>query len=124
MTHYQIGSADPHYAVCRSMLHLRAAHEWLTIVPPAIHETVSLHGWVTNGNFRILLGNLESGWLGDSRSSREVTLIVPKEFTTSLASPALQSRAGLTHAVVNGRATVTVAPESANVLTLIDLAES
>lgn len=123
MTHYQIGSADPHYVVCRSILTTRASHDWLSSVPAAIHETVSLHGWVSNGALHILLGNVESGWLGDSRHSRTITVIVPTEFTASLSRPALMSRQGVEHLVVDSRATITVAPESAMILTLTDLAQ-
>jgi hypothetical protein len=124
MTHYQIGSADPHYAVSRSILESRASHDWLTCVPPEIHATVSVHGWVSQGKLRILLGNVESGWLGDSRHPREVTLVIPTEFTKDMQSPALQSRAGGTLGVIDSRVVVTVGPESAVVLTLIDLAAS
>ncbi len=122
MTHYQIGSADPHYAVCRSMLTARVTHDVLSCVPSDIHETISMHGWVSRGVLHVLLGNVESGWLGDSRHQRHVTLVIPAEFTATMSQPALRSRDAISHPVVGSHVIVTVAPESATVLTLVDLA--
>lgn len=121
MTHYQIGTADPHYAVCRSMLQLRATRGWLTSVPNAIHQTASLHGWVSDGVLRILVGNVESGWLGDSRLPREVTVMIPEEFIDPIGNAALRARDGSIYPVIGGQTIITVRPESAVVLTLIDL---
>lgn len=122
MTHYQIGSADPHYAVSRASLELRARHGWLSVEPHSIHQPVSVHGWVSRGVLRILLGNLESGWLGDSRYERRVTILVPDEFTRPLGRPILISQHGDEVKVEGAKAEVVVPAESYLVLSLVDQA--
>jgi hypothetical protein len=121
MTHYQIGSADPHYAVCRSTLEERASRGWVTVRPGAIHETVSCHAWVSRGALHVLLGNLESGWLGDSRHERSVTILIPSEFTERMERPYLASRDGKTFKVSSSDSvTLVLSAESCLVLSLID----
>jgi hypothetical protein len=41
------------------------------------HEPVTVSCWRSAGAIHILLGNLESGWMGDARFPRRVTLSLP-----------------------------------------------
>lgn len=71
---YQIGSTYPHFAVAR-LLHDRARDHHLSHVAISDRpETVAFHLWRSAGEVYLLLGNLETGELGDSRRGRIATV--------------------------------------------------
>ena len=45
---------------------------------PAASEPVTFSCWSSDGVVHVLLGNLESGWMGDSRFARRVTVVLPR----------------------------------------------
>ncbi|WP_375385758.1 hypothetical protein [uncultured Microbacterium sp.] len=89
LTHYQIGTVDPHVAVARAFSRLRVDRGLLALDPLPRHETISLHGWVSAGVLHVLIGNVESGWIGDSRYPRRVLVRLPEEFLTGFENPHL-----------------------------------
>jgi hypothetical protein len=69
---YQMGSSFPHYRVA-ALLHefaQRAGLSHIADVEWAAPFTLSL--WRSGGTVMLLLGNLETGYFGDSRTPREV----------------------------------------------------
>lgn len=71
---YQIGSTYPHYAVAQLLHHLAREHRLSYVEVSDRPETVAFHLWRSAGTVYVLLGNLETGELGDSRRGRVVTL--------------------------------------------------
>ncbi len=49
------------------------------MAPVAAHEPVTVSCWSSGGAVHLLFGNLESGWMGDARFPRRVTVDVPRE---------------------------------------------
>jgi hypothetical protein len=48
----------------------------VTVVPVDFHAPVVVHWWTCGDERRILVGNLETGWIGDARVPRSVSLHV------------------------------------------------
>lgn len=48
------------------------------MAPVAAHEPVTVSCWRSGGAIHLLLGNLESGWMGDARFARRVTVALPR----------------------------------------------
>ena len=123
LTHYQIGTADPHYLAATRLHELRRGEQLVSLVPADVHQTITMQAWISAGVLHVLLCNVESGWLGDSRNPRAVTIFVPVSFTAELGKPVLRSREGVAVAVANGEATVTVPAEGMLKLELVDNAQ-
>ncbi len=77
--HSQIGSVSPYIEASRLMAAGAARAGGFRAEPVASHEPVAVHAWRSGGAVHILLGNLESGWMGDARFARRVTVILPRE---------------------------------------------
>ncbi len=118
MTHYQIGTADPHYSVARSLSEIHSSQGKLALAGLQVHETVSMHGWVSAGTVYLLIGNVESGWLGDSRHPRTVHVVLPREALIGMQTPTLVAESGERFEITDGVAVVRVPPESCLVLAL------
>ena len=76
--HSQIGSVNPYVEVARLINERAAQAGGLSVEQVAAHEPVTVSCWRSNGRVHLLLGNLESGWMGDSRFTRRVTVNVPR----------------------------------------------
>ena len=76
--HSQIGSVSAYVEVARLINRRAAENGGLSVDPPAAHEPVTVSCWRSGGDVFLLLGNLESGWMGDSRFSRRVTVRLPR----------------------------------------------
>jgi hypothetical protein len=124
--HSQIGSASPYVEAARLMARGAAEAGGLRTEPVAIHEPVTVHCWRSDGLVHVLLGNLESGWMGDARFERRVTVILPRDRCGVLPDAAVVLRSidgDVTFAPSGGSAEelrfeLTVAPEGFRVLRL------
>ncbi|HYM67098.1 MAG TPA: hypothetical protein VEW68_07395, partial [Patescibacteria group bacterium] len=76
--HSQIGTVSPYVEAARAMLALTAETGGVRVAAPAAHEPVTFSCWSSGGVVHVLLGNLESGWMGDSRFARHVTVVLPR----------------------------------------------
>jgi len=77
--HSQIGSVSPYIEAGRFMAAGAGRSGGFRTEPVASHEPVAVHAWRSGGALYVLLGNLESGWMGDARFVRRVTVILPRE---------------------------------------------
>jgi hypothetical protein len=118
---YQMGSTYPAFRVASLLTGMAAAVGHSHLVGVTRPHPVAFHAWRSGGVDHVLLGNLETGEFGDSRTERCVTIRL------AVASLALGAAATTMHrvdgagddtvslAAVGGRleARVTLAPESA-----------
>jgi hypothetical protein len=128
---YQIGSTYPAYRVATLLHELLSSTGHAHIADPARPQPVAFHAWRSGGVDHVLLGNLETGEFGDSRTPRQVTLRLPVdqlalgsdahrlELVDGHGAPAValiacRENAGLLEA------TVELEPESAAVYRLIE----
>lgn len=111
LPHYQIGAIEPHIVLARKILDHPRAKEITRIAPMSAHEPVTLLAWEEPGRHHVLLGNIESGWIGDSRYPRHVTVILPTIAGRSWADTAHTDQ-GDTVVVGDGSLSVIVPPES------------
>ncbi len=71
---YQLGSTFPHY-LAASLLHKACRDSQLSYVESIERPfPVAMHLWRSGGQTHILLGNLETGEFGDSRTARTIKL--------------------------------------------------
>lgn len=77
--HSQIGSTSPYVEAARVLNAGAAEAGGISVAPVAAHEPVTVSCWRSGGVIHLLLGNLESGWMGDARFPRRVTLRLPRE---------------------------------------------
>jgi hypothetical protein len=71
---YQLGSTFPHYRAAL-LVHQAAQAAGLSHVEPMVwSQPIALSMWRSAGRVYLLLGNLETGVLGDSRTPRVMTL--------------------------------------------------
>jgi hypothetical protein len=75
--HSQIGSVSPYIEAARLLAREARASGGLATDEIAAHEPVTIGCWRSGGRLHVLLGNLESGWMGDSRFRRSVSLVLP-----------------------------------------------
>jgi len=74
--HSQIGTVSPYVEAARAM-QARTSDGVRAEAPPA-GEPVTFSCWSSGGIVHVLLGNLESGWMGDSRFPRRATVVLPR----------------------------------------------
>jgi hypothetical protein len=77
--HSQIGSVNPYVEAARLINDRAAATGGFSVEQMAAHEPVTVGCWRSGGRIHLLLGNLESGWMGDSRFARRATVHLPRE---------------------------------------------
>jgi hypothetical protein len=77
--HSQIGSVNPYVEAARLINDRAAAIGGFSVEQMAAHEPVTVGCWRSGGRIHLLLGNLESGWMGDSRFARRATVHLPRE---------------------------------------------
>ena len=70
---YQLGSTFPHYRAAK-LLHELSCDAGLSYVDVEYPLPVAFHLWRSGGAVHVLLGNLETGILGDARTARPVRL--------------------------------------------------
>jgi hypothetical protein len=75
--HSQIGTVSPYVEAARVLGRGAARAGGLHVEPVAVHEPVAVSCWRSGGALHVLLGNLESGWMGDARFPRHVRLRIP-----------------------------------------------
>lgn len=71
---YQLGSTYPAYRTASLLSELAARAGRSHVAPLTRPEPVAFHLWRSGGRVHVLLGNLETGELGDSRVPRQVVL--------------------------------------------------
>jgi len=76
--HSQIGTTSPYVEAARVLNREAARAGGLSVDPVAAHEPVTVTSWQSGGATWLLLGNLESGWMGDARFPRTATVAVPR----------------------------------------------
>lgn len=121
LTHYQLGTVDPHIVVARALGEFAAEAGQLWLDGRDAHETISLHGWVSAGVMHLLLGNLESGWIGDSRFRRTVTVHLPRDAIAGLAAPVALLRDGSWRPVLDDTVVIDVQPEGFELARIVEL---
>jgi hypothetical protein len=74
--HSQIGTVSPYVEAVRTMF--ARTPDGVRAEPPPASEPVTFSCWSSGGKVHVLLGNLESGWMGDSRFARRATVVLPR----------------------------------------------
>ena len=125
---FQIGSTFPAYLVATLMTELLADGGSMHLVPPPYPTPIAFHAWRSHGADHILLGNLETGEFGDSRTTRTATVRLPvRELALGDAANGLERLDGEgPDQVTLGReadgivtATIDIAPERAVVYRVV-----
>jgi hypothetical protein len=76
---YQLGSTFPHYRIAK-LLHEMAREYGLSHLQQVERsQTIAFHLWRSGGEIYLLLGNLETGEFGDSRTPRTVHLYLSRD---------------------------------------------
>jgi hypothetical protein len=81
VTHYQLGAIEPFVG---AVSFLNQAQENTGLPSPGmgeVHETLSIAAWIESDHLCLLFGNVESGWMGDSRFPRTTSVTFSKEFS-------------------------------------------
>jgi len=77
LPHHQIGSPSPYVETARSFADVVASAGGIYVEPLAAHLPATVHLWRSGGRTWLLAGNLETGWIGDSRLPRALTVCLP-----------------------------------------------
>ncbi len=117
LPHYQIGAVEPHIVLARKLLDHPDGEAITRIAPTSAHEPVSLLAWEDSRAHHVLLGNVESGWIGDSRYPRNVTIMLPAIPGRKWSTTAHTER-GDTVKIIDRSLSVVVPPESLLRLTI------
>lgn len=72
----QLGTINPYLEVARLM---GEQSRGIACEPVALERPVTVQAWLSAGRIMVLAGNLETGWIGDSRWPRSVVLSFPAE---------------------------------------------
>lgn len=124
----QYGSLAPFVALARAWQHAQrgAASAWVDDAPA--HLPVSFHLWRSGGQIQVLLGNLETGIIGDSRTSRELAFTLNKPvLKLTAATHVLENMddasriAPLVETADTLRFRVTLAPQGSCILRLLSV---
>ena len=117
LPHYQIGAIEPHVLLARKLLEHPTASAMTRIDPLPVHQPVSVVSWDSESCHHVLLGNLESGWIGDSRYARVVALRLPDIPGRVFSSEALTDQR-VVLSVSHQRIKVAVPPEGMVLLSI------
>ncbi|HEX2681453.1 MAG TPA: hypothetical protein VHQ03_09185, partial [Candidatus Dormibacteraeota bacterium] len=77
--HSQIGTVSPYVEAARAMLARSAAAGGVSVEQVPAAQPIAFQCWKSGGRVHVLLGNLESGWMGDSRYARRVKVSLPRK---------------------------------------------
>ena len=83
----QYGSLAPFVALGRAWQAANAKHAAARVHDLATHQPVAFHLWRSGGRVCVLLGNLETGIIGDSRAPREITFTLNRAVLKLGAAP-------------------------------------
>ena len=123
MPPFSLGSLAPHLLAAHHLAAQARARGGSAADPVEIHQPVTWHLWRSAGGVHVLVGNLETGWVGDARTPRVVTIELSAALL-DLDPTAAYRLAPVTAAdgeVVEGdglRFTVTVPPSGSRILRL------
>lgn len=70
----QLGTINPYLEVSRLMARTSRG---ISCAPTALEMPATVQAWRSGGRLHLLAGNLETGWVGDSRTPRSVQVTVP-----------------------------------------------
>ncbi|CAN5556427.1 hypothetical protein BH10ACT7_BH10ACT7_26980 [soil metagenome] len=113
----QLGTINPYLEVSRLMARQSRG---LSADPTALEKPVTVQAWRSGGRVFLLAGNLETGWIGDSRTPRDVTVRLPH---SRLPFPANTATARLEPTVTGGGA-VTLERHSDHLVVTLSIAPS
>ena len=76
---YQLGTLAPYMVLARTLneTSARSGRSYVQSLPLA--RPVTVHLWRSGGKIHVLIGNLETNFLGDGRIEREVTLVLRRQ---------------------------------------------
>lgn len=74
-----LGSLASHYASARALREASGKAGKIHADAILFEQPVSFHAWRSGGVLHILVGNLETGIAGDSRTPRRIQLVLPKQ---------------------------------------------
>ncbi|UYN83856.1 MAG: hypothetical protein KIT89_01035 [Microcella sp.] len=84
----QYGSVEPYRAVA-TLIAERSSH--LRVSVPPTHAPVTVGAWRSGGAVHILVGNLDTGWIGDSRWPRSVEIELGQGVLDSRTPPRIEA---------------------------------
>lgn len=76
LSQHQLGNLLPYAVVSQLLIEGSVERQLSHIQPPPFTQPITVHLWKSDGVVHILIGNLETGIIGDSRTSRTVELRV------------------------------------------------
>lgn len=79
LTHSQLGSMSPYIEAARALQMRAEKSAGVSTRGIQSHSPVTVHCWKSAGRIQVLVGNLESGWIGDARFPRQFELVLPLE---------------------------------------------
>jgi hypothetical protein len=74
MPPFSLGSLAPHLLAADLLAAAVRVAGGNAADPVAIHQPVTWHAWRSHGVVHVLVGNLETGWVGDARWPRTITV--------------------------------------------------
>ncbi|MCC5947353.1 MAG: hypothetical protein JJT89_02765 [Nitriliruptoraceae bacterium] len=74
MPPFSLGSLEPHVTAAAQLNRAVRAAGGNAAEAVAIHQPVTWHVWRSRGRVQLLFGNLETGWVGDARTPRVITI--------------------------------------------------
>lgn len=72
----QLGTINPYLETSRLMSRLSNG---IRCEPTTVEMPVTVQAWLSSGVVHVLAGNLETGWIGDSRTPRSVAVTFPAD---------------------------------------------
>ncbi len=84
----QYGSVGPYRAVATVIAERTTS---VRVAVPSVQSPVTVTAWRSGGAIHLLVGNLDTGWIGDSRWPRSVDIELAAESLTTTAPPTIES---------------------------------
>lgn len=113
----QLGTLNPYLEVSRLMAR---ESRGIRAESTELAKPVTVQAWLSGGRIYVLAGNLETGWIGDSRTPREVSITLPQ---SRLPFPANTAVARL-EPTVTGGGTVTLDLHPDHIVVTLTIAPS
>ena len=76
---YQLGTLAPYVVLARTLNELSAKSGRSYVQSLPLARPVAVHLWRSGGKIHVLVGNLETNFLGDARIEREATLVLRRQ---------------------------------------------